>query len=582
MKAWALSLALMSMLLQRAPSDTAFLSGIVVELGTNKPIEDVQIEVSALRLDPPLSTGAFKKLKATTDENGRFEIGDLPPGRFRIHWERSGYFPPPRSATDDDLGITTRTNSPFLNVYSKRDERAWQVSNSALDVDVRAKQQVSAISLPLIPGGVITGRVLNTRGQPLAAGRITALGISYESGYPILKPARMVLANDRGNFRLYGLQPGDYFIRAEYKASDGQEPLQYTYFPGVTNPDAATMVSVRSSTDVRGIDFSAQPGVARISGSLAITPPSLAGKRRTTPDGSPLPYFTQYGLVPLHPQSVVDVEAVLAYSVSSVTSALLDRFELRGVRPGNYALYAVLDPEDEEDIVGRTTVQVGTQDVENVSIILAAPSEVQGRIVPVENAVLPMEKLGVFFRLQAGVFPESQSLQSWKTPNAEGGFRFSGLPGVRYDLTVTRLPAGTAVVDVRQGETSVFDEGVQAHAGAAPIEVLVSRALGTVEVSVTDAKRKLFPDAIVALVPNSGRARNPSLYQRAQFDVARSRYTFDAVVPGDYRLYAWDYIPNEAEMNANFLRKFESQGIVVNVQSGKTSTIEVPVIITQE
>jgi hypothetical protein len=259
------------------------------------------------------------------------------------------------------------------------------------------------------------------------------------------------------------------------------------------------------------------------------------------------------------------------------------------VRTGNYTLYALLIPEDDDDpstsyqeLVGRTPVQVGTRDVENVSIVLAAPGEVQGRIVQVEDAVLPMEKLNVSTRLQEGVFPESSGVEFSEGPSADGRFRLSGLPGVRYDLTVTGLPAGMAVVDIRQGETSVFDDGVQTHTGAAPIEVRVSRAVGTVEVNVRDAQQKAVSGAIVALVPNSDRARNPSLYRRAVFDAARSRYTFDAVAPGGYRLYAWDYIPNDAERSANFQRKFESQAIVVNVQPGKTIAIEAPLIITQE
>jgi hypothetical protein len=74
---------------------------------------------------------------------------------------------------------------------------------------------------------------------------------------------------------------------------------------------------------------------------------------------------------------------------------------------------------------------------------------------------------------------------------------------------------------------------------------------------------------------------NPALYRRAKFDATTSRYVIEGVPPGEYTLFAWDSIPEDAEYNVAFLREFEDRGVRVVVQAGKSFSVQLPMISTQ-
>jgi hypothetical protein len=151
---------------------------------------------------------------------------------------------------DDGLGFGISTGGrPPLNVRPGEKEPS---STSSSEVDVEAKKEGKDVTFELIPGGVITGRVLDPRGQPLAGGRVVALRTIYDAGYSILDEHSEAIADERGNFRLWGLRPGSYTVRAEYRGTGiAPEPNQFTYFPGVANANLARsprMTAARTRT----------------------------------------------------------------------------------------------------------------------------------------------------------------------------------------------------------------------------------------------------------------------------------------------------------------------------------------------
>src|SRR5207248_8888823 len=73
-------------------------------------------------------------------------------------------------------------------------------------------------SFRLIPWGVIAGRVLDEEGEPLPWAQVSALREVYSNGKRRLSPEALVPTNDLGEFRLFGLKPGRYFVSARYKA----------------------------------------------------------------------------------------------------------------------------------------------------------------------------------------------------------------------------------------------------------------------------------------------------------------------------------------------------------------------------
>ena len=79
----------------------------------------------------------------------------------------------------------------------------------------RGRRRPSAnIDLRLTRGGVITGRVGDEDGEPLARALITVQRYQYVRGERQLQPAGGDQTDDRGQYRVFGLPPGDYYVSA--------------------------------------------------------------------------------------------------------------------------------------------------------------------------------------------------------------------------------------------------------------------------------------------------------------------------------------------------------------------------------
>lgn len=113
-----------------------------------------------------------------------------------------------------------------------------------------------SVDLELIRGGVITGTVLNTAGEPVIGVRVRAFRVRDANGQSLRVPAAGYQerpTDDRGVYRLYGLLPGTYLVSAGGATSVTQVFNSYdtdvpTYSPSSTR-DAATEIPVRSGEE---------------------------------------------------------------------------------------------------------------------------------------------------------------------------------------------------------------------------------------------------------------------------------------------------------------------------------------------
>ena len=107
---------------------------------------------------------------------------------------------------------------------------------------------------------------------------------------------RIGQTNDLGQFRIYGLPPGDYYVTATYRdlgsfamdfgmgapngSGSGSMPTSGyapTYYPGTPSPTDAQRVSVSVGQEMTGVDISLLPvKLARVTG------------QATSSDGRPL------------------------------------------------------------------------------------------------------------------------------------------------------------------------------------------------------------------------------------------------------------------------------------------------------
>ena len=488
---------------------------------------------------------------AVTDNSGSFSFVGLVPGRYTIRGQREGYF----GWAPNGAPLTPNTITST--------------------VDVSIQQRTPPVILPMVRGAIISGRVRGPNGQILTGATVTAYRVDYRGGQQILAPANTKTTDDQGEFRLFWLPPGDYYVAASPRRTSSppgpQDSWTRTFFPGVVEASRATPLVVLGGAQLGGIDINlrAATNPVKVSGTVVNGVSSDTG----------LPWFVY--LVSRAPSALIDNDAA---NFPNSSTDRTGRFEIRGVQPGSYDLIAVVPNAQGRPYPGRSQIEVGNGDLSGVTVTVAPGVDVRARIVfegatpanrplvrvnlrskerwptPFDSAVASVAPAG---RVGTGPITNQPFLAD------DGSFLFPGVPQGRYTIEV-RLPPNGYVADVRMLGSSVYDSGFAVdRATPAPIEVVINTAGALVYGTVHDSRQQLVTAGRVVLVPQQSRRENPALYRLSDVD-ANGHFTMSAVAPGDYKLFAWDEVSSTAYMNAGFLEKYEERGQTVRVGTGST------------
>lgn len=220
---------------------TARIRGRVVAAEDGRPIRRAMVRVSAPALRE--QRGTF------TDPDGRYELADLPAGRFTVTAFKAGFV-----------------------TISHGQTRPYEMGRP---IDVRDRQTIDRIDFVLPRGAAITGRIVDEYGEPVAGGAVQPMQLRYVNGrrQPTMTGNGMFQTPDTGEFRLWGLTPGDYLIQASVNSgggpvdTDDRSGYAPTYYPGTANPAEAQTVRVEVGQTLSGIEIMLTPARAvRITG----------------------------------------------------------------------------------------------------------------------------------------------------------------------------------------------------------------------------------------------------------------------------------------------------------------------------
>jgi hypothetical protein len=188
-------------------------------------------------------------IQAKTDAAGRFQLQELPPGNYVVRAELEGYF----GAVD---------NGKYPAFASQQ-------------VTVDALQPVPEISLSLVRSGSISGRVRDTEGKLMVNAEVSA-------GVPVPGDGNIAIStskttDDRGEYRLFGLPPGEYLVGvgvqgvlSKVETLSGTYLQRYTvkriapangqtFFPNAASVSEATPIVLKEGEEVGGIDIIMRP-----------------------------------------------------------------------------------------------------------------------------------------------------------------------------------------------------------------------------------------------------------------------------------------------------------------------------------
>jgi hypothetical protein len=191
-----------------------------------QPLAGVSVSVSSM------SDSRRVRRSVSTDGEGNFKVNDLPAGAYNVAVTAPGFVNPQGGRPDA---------APFNSTQCYR-----------LGANV---------TITMIKGGVITGKVLDAAGRTLVGSPVRAIRVRDEEGrlaYETPGAPRSGMSDDRGVYRLYGLLPGSYIVCAggagEILSSDIGLREVPTYYPSATR-DTAQEVPVSAGLESSDIDI---------------------------------------------------------------------------------------------------------------------------------------------------------------------------------------------------------------------------------------------------------------------------------------------------------------------------------------
>jgi Carboxypeptidase regulatory-like domain len=497
--------------------------GTVVNDGSGLPLKRAHV---VLR---PEKAGA-SAVGVDTDDKGAFAIRDVDAGRYSLSASRDGYL----ASTVCLIGAV----------------RLPQIFN------IGAKETIAGLTFRLLPFAVMAGRVTFEDGEPAMGIRVEAYReyrIHLRHGYLLAATAS---TNDRGEYRMFGLQPGSYIVSASERSAVANElvheTLRYatTFFVNSTKLSEAVPVRLEYGQEIGGIDV------------------LLARVRKVKLRGHVISGATGEAVA----GATIAMQRVDAHNTASIAlpvPATFDRdkrFEIRDVTPGAYVIWAE-GGDGGKTLVGHVPLTVGESDIDTLDVTMLG--ERAGSAVLVVDGGVKLEA-PVRLRFE----PRNERGRVVEAPGEGEAFQFSLMGDERYDLFVTNLPNDYYLSAVRVNGADSMAMGIDGNAASAsrPFEVVLDARGGTVSGRVLGSDDSLWSRASVALIPDPPGGRVQS-YREGGAD-ENGLFLLRGVAPGRYVFIAWLDDPPCDYYDPDGLARCRAAGMSVEVQAGGAQNVE--------
>jgi hypothetical protein len=488
-----------------------------------------------------------------TDASGRFKLTGVPPGRYRA----------------------TATRSGFVRPVSKSGQAPPPLT-------LAPGQAVDGLTLEMVPAGVITGRVVDQNGEPLVNAQIQQFRYVEIQGERRLMPfGGAVSTDDRGVYRMFGLNPGRYYISAAYSETSGSlgapgrgAPMQLAvpapaaadesyppvFYPGVADPGQAAPIRLAAGEERQGVDFRLVPvRTIRVRGHIAPLPPVPQEVNvMLTPRGGW--GAASFSLGP-RPPGRVDAKGA---------------FEIPNVTPGSYLLTAMAI-RDGNPLWARLPVEAGSDNIDGLELALRPNVDLKGRARFDGDAPpgLDLTSLSVTLTPLQASMGFAGLIRS--ALDAGGSFQLPNVAPGDYRLNIDPLGGDTYVKAVRYGGADVAGRPVSIGETPGTFEVVLSAAGARVEGVVTEDGNPAA-GALVTAIPDSGL---PSLRKVGQTG-RNGRFTLRGLAPGGYTLYACDVGPEGSIPDPQDLEGFQNKAKKITVEEQARVTADLTLIHTQD
>jgi protocatechuate 3,4-dioxygenase beta subunit len=480
-----------------------------------------------------------------TDGDGRYEIKGLPAEIYMINVSKPNYV--------------------------RASWGAERVEGPGKRITLADGQVLEKIDVQLSRAGVVTGKVVDEFGDPVTDVFVTAMHYQYIQGSRrLVQAGRGGATNDIGEYRVYGLTPGQYFISATLRSftgpnSDSGDRSGYapTFYPGTGNVADAQRLTLAPGQTTSGINLTLLPiQTARIRGTAFDA------------DGRPMSNMM-----------INVMQRVGATMIGNSGAAVLPdgKFTLM-LTPGDYLL-RLMGPGVNDSAPTPLTVSGG--DIDNLEVMVTRPSAIRGRIVFTESATAAGPPKPTVFDMGAvREWVMGQIVRSPAKIKDDGTFEISLQPGhvlIRGAIAAP-APAGPngpspwRLNRVIVNNLDVGDTGIDVPAGSAVENVIVemTNRVSSASGHVTDADGKIVRDCYVIVFAQDPvhwtvQTRHLSVSRPAQDDLFPAR-----LLPGDYYAVAMSDVEVNAWTDPEFLGLARERATKFSIADGETKTIDLP------
>jgi Carboxypeptidase regulatory-like domain len=524
-------------------SGTSAIRGRILDAATGRPLSRAEVRVL------PNPTQIESRI-ALTGADGRYAIGGLPAGTYTV------------SATKPNF-VRTSWGEPRPEGPGKR-------------IPVGDGETIPNIDLRLKRTGVVMGKVVDEFGDPVTDVFVTPMRYQFVQGSRrLVQSGRGSQTNDIGEFRVYGLTPGQYYISATLRnfnpvtvsASDAPDRSAYapTFYPGTGNLADAQRLAIEPGQSIAGITLMLLPiQAARVSGSAI--------------DGEGKPMGGMINVVQRVGAAMIGNMAVPIRPDGKFTVALT---------PGDYTLRAF------GQFGGNTTASidltVNGSDIDDVRIVSTNPATIRGRMAFTESATgAPPPKMSAIDLGAVREWAIGSPFRSQAKVKDDGTFEIS-LPaghvllrGLVNGQTPPPSPGAPAqnwrLSRVLQNGVDVADTGIDVASDTTIDNVIVEWTNQTFEASgkVTDADGNAVRDCYVIVF-----AQDPAHWTVQTRHLSVSRPALDdrfhvRLLPGDYYAVAMNDVETNAWTDPEFLAHARDRATRFSIAPGESKTIDLP------